>query len=150
MNYEWSLAFTFRLPHRITKPKQDRRSVKKVKLFDYEPLNQFFQEMTISEGIKKYGYCAAYSESGGPHIHIELSHDGLSIPPERLRRLEERWNEIVRYRSGGLMIVPVTDKQGWQDYMYQRQQHRDINSITFFFNIRFLKQNQLGDTIIPE
>lgn len=148
--YEWSLAFTFRIPRKIKKPTQGAKTEKRPKLFDYDPLNQFFRELVTSEGIKKYGYCAVYSETGGNHIHLEMAHDGEPISKSRLKRLEEQWNALVRYRSGGLMIVPVTDKQGWQDYMYQRNQHRDENSITFFFNTRFLKQNQLGYTVIPD
>ena len=63
--------------------------------------------MVVSEGMKKYGYCAIYSESGGNHIHLEFAHDGLPITQERIKKLEKRWNEIVRYRNGGLVSQVV-------------------------------------------
>lgn len=133
MESEWKLAMTFRLPARLSgEPHQ------------YKHLKTFMQELMTAESIL-VAYIGWYVPSPSPHIHLCLSYiskDGTPPPAISFPAWEARWNQIIRYRDGGLEIKQIFDSKGWQDYVVNHSSHPD--SIGFFFNREQLKKQNLG------
>jgi len=121
------VSMTFRLPARIKEPHKDIR------------LRQFMRELMDQERIQ-VAYIGVYSPLPNPHIHLSLSFTSKEAGAFQLSsflKWQVRWNQLVRYRSGGLVIKEIYDSEGWNEYMFK---HRHPDVLPVFYNKKLLKK----------
>ena len=124
----WMVAMTFRLPSGITEPHK------------HELLKKFMRELMDREKIT-VAYTGVYSPQPNPHIHLAIvytSKEGRVFKQNTFQRWEARWDDLIGYRSGGLVIEEVYNAEGWEGYMYRRHRHPDV--INFIYNNKLLKK----------
>ena len=149
-------AMTFKLPQKLFDPAKDDK-LKKVLCYPFieieehsrgakikcNRLKQFFRELQDVERVH-IAYTGIYSETNSnssPHIHAALLYEGdEGLSQKSIERWESRWNVLSGFKTGGLIIRPMWDEDGWKAYLLK---HKDRNSMMFWHNGKLLQKHNL-------
>lgn len=131
----WQIGITLRLPSRLPAGQEPH---------EYKPLRTLVREF-MREHQVEVAYIGVYSPLPNPHIHLAIAYrnqGGLTPRIDDFSKWENRWNELVRYKNGGLVAENVWDSDGWFSYVEKHFHYPD--TIAFYRNNEMLEQLGLG------